>query len=192
VADEARRPPATQDAVDLLLAQHARIEELFRAVLAADGAQRGPLFHDLVRLLAVHETAEEEVVHPFARAQIDAGPAVVAARLEEERLAKELLAQLDERGPDAPDFTERLIEVRDVVLAHARREERDEFPHLRQVTDAKTRERMADAIRAAEAIAPTRPHPGVESATANVMLGPGLALVDRVRDAIREVIGQPA
>jgi hypothetical protein len=47
---------------------------------------------------------------------------------------------------------------------------------------------MAAAVRVAEAVAPTRPHPGVESATANLLLGPPIAIMDRARDAIRKAI----
>lgn len=179
---------AVTDAIDLLLAQHARIEQLFREVLDAQGEQRRQRFEELVRLLAVHETAEEEVIHPLARSRIDAGAEVVQARLAEERMAKELLARLSEDGTDAPDFEDRFITLRDIVLLHAKREERYEFPHLRQVTDVRTRARLADAVRIAEMIAPTRPHPGVESATANILLGPGLAMVDRLRDALRDAL----
>ena len=41
--------------------QHARIEELFLLVTGADADLRRDAFDQLVRLLAVHETAEEEV-----------------------------------------------------------------------------------------------------------------------------------
>src|SRR5690606_9870633 len=81
----ARRTTMAEDVLELLVAQHARIEELFRAVMAADGEQRRDRFEELARLLAVHETAEEEALHPVARRTIDAGPAVVDARLAEER-----------------------------------------------------------------------------------------------------------
>jgi hemerythrin superfamily protein len=171
--------------VELLMSQHAQIEELFRQVLATGGEQRRDLFEDLVRLLAVHETAEEEVVHPIAQRRIDGGQDVVDARLAEERQAKELLADLYEAGTEAPNFEERLLLLRDAVLMHAKREERYEFPHLRQQLEHATGQRLADAIRAAEAFAPTRPHPGVESAAANLAAGPALAIADRVRDAVR-------
>jgi hypothetical protein len=180
--------PDDYDVVDLLLTQHERIQELFREVLATEGEDRQERFEELVRLLAVHETAEEEVVHPVARRSIDAGEQVVDARLGEERDAKELLAALYERGVGAPDFTERLLALRNEVLMHAKREERYEFYHLRHKVDPATRRRLAGAVRAAEAFAPTRPHPGVESATANVAMGPALAVVDRVRDAVRSAM----
>ena len=176
------------DVVDLLLAQHARIEELFLTVLRNRGDRRQEAFHELVRLLAVHETAEEEVVHPFARNVIEAGEAVVADRLAEEHQAKEQLADLYDLGHDAPDFEQRLIALRDAVLAHATREERYEFVYLRRTVDPDRLRTMAAAVRAAEALAPTRPHPGVESALANLLLGPPLAVFDRARDLVRDKI----
>jgi hypothetical protein len=45
-------------------------------------------------------------------------------------------------------------------------------------------ERMCRAAKLAEAIAPTRPHAGVESQIANMLAGPFAAMLDRARDAI--------
>ncbi|MEU7619482.1 hypothetical protein AB0M91_25595 [Micromonospora rifamycinica] len=45
---------------------------------------------------------------------------------------------------------------------------------------------LATAVRAAEVTAPTRPHRGTRSATGNLALGPAPAVVDRVRDLLRE------
>ncbi len=55
------------DVVALLMRQHGDIRNLFDEVEATTGEERRDAFHRLVRLLAVHETAEVEVVHPFAR-----------------------------------------------------------------------------------------------------------------------------
>jgi hemerythrin superfamily protein len=153
------RPPAVRDAVDLLLAQHARIEELFGQVMRSEGETRRVLFAELVWLLTVHEAAEEAVVHPLARDRIDEGTSVVRARLTEERAAKELLAELDEIDPDSPEFGRGLVTLRDIVVMHAKKEERYEFAHLRHTTDLQTRRRLADAVWAAERAAPARPHP---------------------------------
>ncbi|MEA5363196.1 hypothetical protein VA596_26945 [Amycolatopsis sp., V23-08] len=49
---------------------------------------------------------------------------------------------------------------------------------------------MAVTVRLAEAVAPTRPHAGVESAKANLLLGPPVAIMDRARDAIRAALGK--
>lgn len=49
---------------------------------------------------------------------------------------------------------------------------------------------MAEAVKAAESMAPTRPHPGVESGAANIALGPVAALMDRTRDTVRKAMGE--
>lgn len=184
MADQDRK-----DVVDLLLAQHQRIRDLFDTVHNATGSARQERFDELRRLLAVHETAEEMVVHPRAR-EGAGGDAVVDARLAEEHSAKEILSRLDRMDASDPAFDAGFAELRTAVLDHAAHEERDEFPLLRATVDEKTRSTMAAAVRAAEAIAPTHPHPGVESATANLVVGPLASVVDRTRDAVRSVLGR--
>lgn len=177
------------DVIDLLLAQHAMIRDLFDEVERAPAGARGEVFTRLVRLLAVHETAEEEIIHPYARRTLDGGDGVVDDRLEEERQAKELLQHMDQAGPDDPDFMANLAVLRSAVLAHARSEERYEFTKLRARTSAAERRAMAVGVKAAEAMAPTHPHPGTESATKNLLVGTPVAMMDRVRDVIRKATG---
>ena len=188
LGQQARRSPTGRelDVVDVLLAQHARIEELFLLVAGATGPAKREAFEDLVRMLAVHETAEEEVVHPASRGLIDSGDAIVDDRLDEERQAKEMLQALIDDGVDSEGFDTGLLLLRNAVLTHARYEERYEFTRLRAKLPADRLRTLAAAVLAAESMAPTRPHPGAESALANVTAGPLLAVVDRVRDAIRE------
>lgn len=168
--------------------QHGDIRNLFDEVEQSKGDERRDAFHRLVRLLAVHETAEEEVVHPFARRAFEGGEQVVEDRLAEERAAKETLSALDDLDTDDPEFLPKLRALRTDVQEHARAEERYEFTHIRRSTDVTNLATMAKAVKAAEAMAPTRPHPGVESATANVGLGPVAALMDRTKDAVRKAM----
>jgi hemerythrin superfamily protein len=178
-----------EDVIALLQRQHREIREMFTELETAAGDRRRDLFRGLVRLLAVHETAEEEVVHPEIR-DLDASAAsVVEARLGEEHRAKELLTTLQSMGPEADGFDTLLVQLREDVLAHAEHEEREEFPLLRAHRPPERLQAMAATVRLAEAVAPTRPHPGVESAKANLLLGPPAAIMDRARDAIRGVFG---
>ncbi|MFD5161969.1 hemerythrin domain-containing protein [Streptomyces hawaiiensis] len=181
---------ADDDVVALLMRQHGDIRNLFDEVEQSRGEERREAFRRLVRLLAVHETAEEEVVHPFARRALPGGEQVVEDRLAEERAAKETLAELDELDTDDPKFMLQLMKLRKDVQEHARAEERYEFTHIRRSTDAGGLATLAKAVKAAEAMAPTRPHPGVESGAANVALGPVAALVDRTKDAVRKAMGK--
>ncbi|GAA2702971.1 hemerythrin domain-containing protein [Nonomuraea recticatena] len=192
MADQQPMPEAMDqdDVIDLLLAQHALIRDLFDEVEQASGEQRAEAFTRLVRLLAVHETAEEEVVHPYARGKIDGGEGVVEDRLAEENQAKQLLMEMDEKGPEAADFLEKLTLLRGAVTAHARSEERYEFMQLRAHTSPAERKTLAVGVRAAEAMAPTHPHPGTESAAKNVLVGTPVAMMDRARDVIRQAMGK--
>lgn len=180
--------PQEEDVITLLVRQHGEIRTLFDELGTATGKDRETAFRSLVRLLSVHETAEEELVHPAAR-RTEGGDVVVEARVAEERRAKELLVTLDRIGPEAEGFDTLLLQLRDDVLAHAGHEEREEFPRLRTEYDAERLKSLAAAVRAAELIAPTRPHPGVESPAANFLLGPPTAIADKVRDLIRNTLG---
>jgi hemerythrin superfamily protein len=178
------------DVVALLMRQHGDIRNLFDEVERTTGDERRAAFRRLVQLLAVHETAEEEVIHPFTRGSVPDGERVVEARLTEEREAKEILSRLDGMDPDDPKFLPGLLALRLEVMAHARAEERYEFNHIRRNADEARLAAMATALKAAEATAPTHPHPGTESAAKNLALGPVAAVVDRTRDAVRKAMGK--
>ena len=173
------------DIVDFLYGQHSQIRDLMMEVMAFSGEARKASWRELVRLLSVHETAEEEVLHPVARRHLDAGDAIIDDRLREEREAKELLEQLDGMDPDDPDFLPLFMRMREAVITHAVYEQRYEFSDLRQKVSTAERAGMLALAKAAEMTAPTHPHAGVESATANLLLGPPTAIMDRTRDAIR-------
>jgi hemerythrin superfamily protein len=176
--------------VDLLLGQHQEIRRLFGEVQTSTGDARAAAFDRLRRLLAVHETAEEEVVHPFARREIDGGGTIIDARLTEENEAKAMLSELEDIGPDGAGFDQKLAELRTAVLDHAEHEEKDEFPYIAKEATEQQLKGMAGAVKAAQATAPTHPHPGVESPTANLVTGPFAAMMDRTRDVIKRAMGR--
>ncbi|MBP2705899.1 hemerythrin domain-containing protein [Microbispora sp. RL4-1S] len=178
------------DVIDLLLRQHTIIRELFDEVDRHQGEERKRVFSRLVRLLAVHETAEEEIVHPYARRKLVDGADIVDSRLEEEREAKEMLCRLDDMDVTTPEFAQELNRLRTAVFAHAAAEERYEFSELKAATSEGERRAMAVGVKAAEAMAPTHPHPGTESAAKNLLLGPPMAVMDRARDVIRKAMGK--
>ncbi|MEV4758836.1 hemerythrin domain-containing protein [Micromonospora sp. NPDC049559] len=176
-----------QDVVDVLLAQHKEIKILFSRIPRETGRRKRELFEQLVHVLAVHETAEEEVVHPAARRAIQDGERVVDGRLAEEHEAKQALAELYDLGVDHPEFDGKLDAFAQAVSAHAAHEETAEFPRLRERLSVDQLQQMAGAVRAAEAAAPTRPHPHAgDTASRNLVGGPPLLLFDQLRDHVRD------
>jgi len=172
------------DVVAFLEEQHDQIEAGFAQVISARGEHRKTAFLALRRLLAVHETAEEEIVHPAARRALPDGEQVVSARLQEENEAKRALSELEDLDVDSAEFGRRFALLQAGVLQHARAEEQNEFERLAEVLDQSRLESMRRAVNFAESVAPTRPHPGVESAALNMLAGPFASMLDRARDAI--------
>lgn len=176
-----------QDAVEFLLEQHQQARSLLTSVSSATGEARREAFGTLVRLLAVHETAEEMVVYPSLRAAGEKGDRIADARLQEEDKAKKVLSELEKLDATSPEFAEQFEALRADVEAHAESEEREVFPLLRQTTDDEQLRRMTAALKVAEGAAPTHPHkPAPESAIGNMVVGPFVAIVDRVGDAIQK------
>ena len=176
------------DVVDLLIEQHTHIRELFTELgLASNPTARQEKFEELRRFLAVHETAEALITHPVSR--LSDPNDVVDGLLAEEDEAKKLLAELDRGDFEDPEWRDRVEKPQAAVLEHAANEEEVEFPLLRAETDPLTRERMARALTAVEAIAPTHPHPSVGSSmTMNLMTGPLASVIDRTRDAVTKAL----
>ena len=181
--DRAAQLPES-DVVRVLLEQHARIRDLFREVAATQGEYKEQVFDELRALLAVHETAEEMVLRPVS-AKV-AGDSVAKARNEEEAETNEALEKLETVDISAPDFAATFAAFEKSVIAHAEKEESEEFPVILDECDEKKRAFMGKQILAAESLAPTHPHPSTVGSTgAQLTVGPFASLVDRTRDLIK-------
>lgn len=180
VREEARMGEQPVDAVDVLTAQHTYIAALFEAAGGATGAERAAAFADLVRLIAIHETVEAQVIHPLARHTIDDGEAIIDARLAEEAVIKMALGELDALGGDDPSFDARLSGVRRVVLAHNAAEEADEFGPLRAAVPIDILREQVLLIRRAEVATPS-----VTGTPEPLTPDPADVIFERVRDVLR-------
>ena len=180
-AEAAKLPDG--DVIKVLLEQHAQIHDLVEGVMSSSGERKRESFDALRALLAVHETAEEMVLRPVS-SEI-AGPGLADARNHEEAEANQVLAKLEAMDVDSPDFDTEFAAFQNAVDAHAEAEEQGEFPAILETCTVEQRQQMGKRIKAAEAVAPTHPHPGVEPGSmAQKVVGPFAAIVDRAKDAI--------
>lgn len=175
---------AGDDVVAFLKTQHQEVKDLLEKVQEARGEERKTAFYEIRRLLAVHETAEEEIVHPVAKRVLPNGERIVEQRLEEENAAKKALTELEALDVDSPEFETQFATLKRNVIAHAESEENEEFEMLGRELDGERLQGMRKAAEIAESFAPTRPHAGVESAFANLIVGPFASMLDRARDAL--------
>ena len=118
----------------------------------------------------------------------------VIATTETDEQAAALRAEAPELTVEKLDITsdqfiEELTKLRDAVLDHALHEEKYEFPKLQEQLNDDESKRLTAAVHAAEAIAPTRPHAGVESPLLNFAVGPFASMLDRARDLIEHGLG---
>jgi len=169
---------------DRVCQQHEMIRQLFDDAARRDAVGQES-FRQLVRLLAVHETAEEVVVHPAAAAFGWRGFTVAQARKSEERAAKIALADLEEMDWHDAAFTVALAAFRDDVLAHADAEEQEILPLLDRRCPGVTLEAMDRMFVLIQAIGPTHAHRFAPvGAAGNLAVGPVVGAVDRLRDAV--------
>lgn len=171
------------DVIRVLLEQHATIRDLFTEVNTTTGEQKQDAFDALRALLAVHETAEEMVLRPVTEKVVGENVAGILNHEEEE--ANAVLAHLEKMSLADPDFAAQFAAFEEAVDKHAESEEQEEFPQILATCDNEQRQSMGRKIKAAEAIAPTHPHPSMEPGSMKQrMVGPFAALVDRAKDAI--------
>ena len=174
------------DLVTLIRQQHDQVRSLMQEVKSAPAAGRKEQFEALARMLAVHETAEEMTVYPALQKMGDEGTRVAEARKNEEDEAKKVLANLEGLDCSSTEFEQAFEEFSGNVERHASSEEAEVLPLLME-SDADGRREMARAFLLAEKMAPTHAHRmAPESAVGNMLVGPFVAMVDKVRDAIRD------
>jgi hemerythrin superfamily protein len=175
------------DVIEALLEDHREVRQLFTEIAAKSGEAKKQAFERLVYELARHETAEEEVVYPVVRRDVDGGDDLADVRIKEEEEANRVLADLEKLDVGSAEFDSKFEQLRRSVLAHAEAEENLVFPQLREVKDTNKLNVMGRVLEMAKKTAPTHPHPNVPgTATANLMVGPLAAVIDRTRDAIRD------
>ncbi len=146
------------DAIDLILEDHRRVDELFDRFEAltdtVDSAEKRGIASQMVRELSIHASIEEQIFYPAVREHLPQGDEVVHESVAEHRAVKELLAAIEETDPADPKFDERVTMLIREVRHHVEEEERDILPALRaQLDDDAVREMGAAMLRAKKDVA---------------------------------------
>jgi hemerythrin superfamily protein len=176
-----------QNIVELVLRDHQRAGALLAQLEATSDADLEEYFCHLREVLVRHEVAEELVVYPAFRDHVSGAAPIADACIAEQSEAEEALATLEKTDTTSDSFRTQLVELRQAVLAHAKHEERDVLPALERNIDPQQLGELGDRYDKALESAPTHPHPHApDTPPGNTLLGPIAALIDRVRDAMRD------
>ena len=127
---------AVGDWDEILAAEHDMALAIFDKMLGTDETQtfkRKMLLMKLTHALDKHAHQEEMVVYPALR---QANEEADADHLEGEHgYIKTFIYELNEMGPDAPNWLEKVREFRQLVSTHAHMEEEQVFPRFKQDMD---------------------------------------------------------
>jgi hypothetical protein len=95
------------------------------------------------------------------------------------------MKELEGVDADDPGFLEVLGRLVQVLRDHVSDEETEHFPELRAHLSADDLVEMGRKVEAAKKAAPTRPHPAApHSELFHKLVGPGVGMVDRLRDKL--------
>lgn len=175
-----------QDVVEVLEHDHREVEDLFdRIERTTDASQLRELTDQVITELVRHSVAEEQYLYPVARERIPDGDALVDQEIADHNEAEEALKALEDFDTSDPQFMTTFRQMSTDVRSHVKEEEEDLFPKLRQHATADELRELGEKVQRAKKLAPTRPHPSApDTPPLNKVLGPGVGLVDRVRDKL--------
>lgn len=175
-----------RDVLDVLVTDHREATELIELIRAtADPEERRDLADSLIAELVRHSVAEEMYVYPVMRESVPDGDEAVEHDVSEHKELEALMKQLEGEDASTPAFLETLDQIAAALRDHVADEEDEQFPKLRRhVPEAKLME-LKEKVEVAKKVAPTRPHPAAPNTELfHKLVGPGVGLVDRLRDRL--------
>ncbi|MGH3367684.1 MAG: hemerythrin domain-containing protein [Nocardioidaceae bacterium] len=172
--------------VEVLTEDHREVEQLFnQARSAVDGATRRDIANKIIAELVRHAVAEKQHLYPAIREHLPDGVRRADQEMSEHARAEEKLKGLETVRGDDPQMQALLDDLETDVAGHVRKEEQELFPELVERVTPTVLVDLGDDVMRAEALAPTRPHPGSpERAPLNKLVTPGAGFIDRVRDLL--------
>jgi hemerythrin superfamily protein len=179
-------PTTGTDVVDELTTDHREVTALLDELLDThDPQSRREMADTAITELVRHSVAEEMYVYLVMREHLPDGGQAVEHDVEEHKELERTMKELE--GCEAQDarFMELVRQLRGQLHHHATDEENEQFPLLRSRLPHEQLVKMGEQVQTAKKIAPTRPHPNApNSELFHKMVGPGVGLMDRVRDKL--------
>lgn len=177
---------STSDALDILTHDHREMEELLDQIQSSqDPEQRRDLTDMLIAEVMRHAVAEEMHLYPVMEKRIPKGAEESEHDKEEHEEIVQVMKQLEDADAAEPAFMERIQKLDELLRHHAKDEEVDQFPKLRERIPTEELIDLGKKIEKGKRLAPTRPHPGApHSELFHKTVGPGVGMIDRLRDKL--------
>jgi len=121
-------------AIDMLKEDHAKVKKAFKEFENMDRSDTEAcrqVVKTVCEDLKVHTTLEEEIFYPAVRAAIEDEDIMNEAAVEHET-AKMLIEQLENTGPDDPQYFATFTVLGEYVMHHVKEEEGEMFPQAKK------------------------------------------------------------
>jgi hemerythrin superfamily protein len=174
------------DVIDVLTSDHRDVTALLGEVrIITDPMMRRDLIDTAISELVRHAVAEEMYVYPAMRKYLQDGEKAVEHDIEEHKQIEQTMKQLEAADVNSAEFEEALTRLEALLADHVQDEETEQFPELRRRIPQEELTELAGKVETAKKLAPTRPHPAApNSELFHKLVGPGVGLVDRLRDKL--------
>src|SRR3954453_582669 len=175
-----------QDVVDVLTTDHREALELIEQIKTTSSPEeRRDKTDTVIAELVRHSVAEEMYVYPAMRKHLPNGNDAVEHDTAEHKELEQEMKKLEGMDPNDSGFLEAIGALEATLRDHVSDEENDQFPQLRANVPGDDLVKMAGEVETAKKIAPTRPHPNApNNKLFHMVAGPGVGLVDRLRDRL--------
>jgi hemerythrin superfamily protein len=183
------------DAIKLLKADHAEVEEKFKkfeSLTTRAFKGKGLLAKEVVKALSIHASILEQLFYPAIRQRLPENVSGVLEALEEHHIMKWTLSELADMDANEERFDAKFSVLIDLVRRHIKEEEKTLFPAVRSEFSKSELAELGYALVQAKQHAPATPHPGwPDEPPLNVvasMLSKPLDVVREVSDSVRRKV----
>ena len=139
----------SQDATELLKADHDRVDELFNKVKANEDGNNKDVFQTIRQELELHTHVEEQIFYPKLLENGDEEmQKIVREGLEEHGQVKTMLTEMGPMSGDDEEFKAKLKVLMENVEHHVEEEEGEMFPLVHDQLDEQMLVRLGSLIKA--------------------------------------------
>ncbi|MBA8824957.1 hemerythrin superfamily protein [Saccharopolyspora lacisalsi] len=176
-----------ENIVRILIADHRSVEESFGELEQGVGSpeRRRALMDHVITELVCHSVSEEQYLYPAAREKLADGDELADRAIRQHTEVERILQRLEELDVTEREFERLTGRLIDFAREHIADEESTLLPRLSKACTLEELDDLGKKVVMAKGSAPTRPHPSApDQPPANMVLDPGIGMVDRLRDAL--------
>ena len=133
------------NAIELLKADHDKVDLLFQKVKATEESEHKALFEKIKEELEIHTHIEETIFYPKLKEESELED-IVLEGIEEHHQAKMFLRELSALSDDSEKFEPKLKVLMEDITHHVQEEEGEMFPMVEELFDEATLEELGSQM----------------------------------------------